>query len=106
MADDEFEPYVVLRLNGDQVECALGALASGERALNLFLTSESADLFRARGDLSLEWRALKPSKEDLLEILRRSVAGGIPYAILEPAAAEPKIFDLQQVLAAAASSAS
>jgi len=100
-AQDEFDPYLVYRVSGQSVECALWTLAEGERALAIFLTRASAEEFIRAGELGPAWQIHQPAKNDLYQIFRRCSEGGIRYAVLDPDNQQARrLFDLEQVLQA------
>jgi len=99
---DEIDPFVVYRVSGGQMECALWTLAEGERALALFLTADGAGGYVATAQLTGQWKVFQPSKHDLLQILRHCRLAGIHRAVLDPGAeTAQRLFDIEQVLAAA-----
>jgi hypothetical protein len=97
----EIEPYILYRVEGAQLECALWQLQQGERALAVFLSADSATAYRDAARLA-GWRVLRPGREALLELVRAHVGAGVRYAVLDPDLAQAKrIFDLQAILEAA-----
>lgn len=99
---DEIDPFVVYRIAGQQLECALWTLADGARALALFLTPEAASGYLATAQLAEQWKVFRPSKHDLLQILRHCRQAGIERAVLDPGAeTAQRLFDVGQILAAA-----
>ena len=99
---DEIDPFVVYRIAGEQMECALWTLTGGDRALALFLTADGAGAYVATAQLTEQWKIFRPSKHDLLQILRHCRQAGIHRAVLDPGAdCAQRLFDIQQVLAAA-----
>jgi hypothetical protein len=100
--DDEIQPYLIYRVIGDKFECALWELDNGEKSLALFLTPEAAVQYQTLAGLAAEWKTLRPSKPNLLQILEHSLRAGIRYAVLDPDNAEARrLFDLDMVVAAA-----
>ena len=99
---DEIDPFVVYRVAGRQMECALWTLDGGDRALALFLTADGAAGYLATAQLTEQWKVFRPSKHDLLQILRHCCEAGIRRAVLDPGAdSAQRLFDLEHVLAAA-----
>jgi hypothetical protein len=99
---DEIEPFVVYRIVGDQVECALWQFKDGQKALALFLSGDAATSYRASAQLDAEWKIFCPAKEALLQLLRGCHDAGIGYAVLDPDLEKAKrIFDIRQILNAA-----
>jgi hypothetical protein len=98
-------PYVVCRSEGSQAELALWQLATGQRAVALFLSEETAAAYRATAHPEAEWRVFRPARETLVQLLRMGYQSGILYAVLDPERDRAKrIFVLEQVLAAAEAS--
>jgi hypothetical protein len=103
---EEIQPYLLYRINGDQLECTIWKLRDGEKAVALFLTAETAGAYHKTAHLGPEWKLFQPGKEALLQLLGACHGAGIHYAVLDPDATQAKrIFDLGQVLAAAQGSA-
>lgn len=99
MPSEEIFPYLVYRVSGEQMECAVWTLDEGHKALALFLTQESAKAYIEATDLDSDWKTFCPGRTDLLEILRQSTSAGIDLAVLDPDAKEAKrIFDLREVV--------
>ena len=67
---DEIEPFILYRLSGGQVECAIPKLTDGSQALAVFLTSASAVAYQKVAGLGKEWTVFRPSKEALLQLLK------------------------------------
>jgi len=100
--DDEIQPYLIYRVIGNKLECALWELDTGEKSLALFLTPEAAAQYLSAAKLTDEWKAHRPSKPYLLQILEHSLRAGIRYAVLDPDDEEARrLFDLDMVVAAA-----
>ena len=57
---DELDPYLVYRVEGAQVECAVWQLKDGPTALALFLSSESATAYQLALGLGTEWKVFRP----------------------------------------------
>lgn len=101
MSDDEIDPYVIYRVNGDRLECALWNLDGGGKALALFLTPESATAYLASAALDNAWKTFRPTKPDLWQIFDHSVRAGIRYAVLDPDNVQARrLFDLALVMSA------
>ena len=97
--DEDIEPYLVYRIEGDQMLCAVWTLKEGPKALALFLSGDSATAYRERANLREEWNVFRPAKNDLLEILKACCQAGIRYAVLDPDLLTAKrIFDIQEIL--------
>ncbi|MBI1900453.1 MAG: hypothetical protein HYS13_04965 [Planctomycetia bacterium] len=98
-ADAEIEPFVLCKVDGGQLQCALWRLAEGQLAVTLFLSADSAAAYRAANHLDAAWRAYRPLKSDLLTLLRECLDGGVPYAVLEPSATSSRrMYDLERVV--------
>ncbi len=96
---DEIFPYLVYRIAGEQMECAVWTLDEGHKALALFLSEESAKAYIESTELDSAWKTFCPGRTDLQEIFRQSTAVGIDLAVLDPDAKEAKrIFDLREVV--------
>jgi hypothetical protein len=96
---DEIEPYVVYRIDGDQMECALWQFNDGQKALALFLSGDAATSFKESAILGAEWKILRPAKATLLEMLKACYEDGIGYAVLDPDLEKAKrIFNIQEIL--------
>jgi hypothetical protein len=94
------DPYIVCRVEGAQMHCALWTLEGGDRAIALFLTRESAEKFFGGAGLDAPWRIERAYPKDLLTILRHSHLAGVRYAVLDPDESTAKqLFDLETVLA-------
>jgi hypothetical protein len=96
---DEINPFLLYRLAGGQVECALWQVHEGGQALALFLTAESAARYHTAGGLSAEWKVARPGRAGLMELVRTAVAAGIRHAVLDPDHEKARrLFDLQEIL--------
>jgi hypothetical protein len=96
---DEIEPYVVYRIDGEQMECALRQFKDGQKALALFLSGDAATTFKESAILGVEWKIFRPAKEALLEMLKACYEDGIGYAVLDPDLEKAKrIFNIQEIL--------
>ncbi len=96
---EEIIPYLVYRLCGEQMECAVWTLNEGHKALALFLSQESAEAYVTATNLGSDWKILCPARVDLLEILKQSTSAGIFLAALDPDDKEAKrLFDLREVV--------
>ena len=99
---DEIQPYVVYRIDNDQMECALWQFKDGQKALALFLSGDSATSFKESAKLGIEWRIFCPAKDALLQMLKGCHDAGIGYAVLDPDLEKAKrIFNIHEILAAA-----
>ena len=97
--NDEFEPYVLYRVEGAQFECALWRMPNGQSALALFLTSDSAVSYREALRLGNDWKVFRPGKVDLVQILKTGYHNGIASAVLDPDLEAAKyVFALEHVL--------
>ena len=98
---EEIQPYVVYRIEGDQMECALWQFKEGPKALALFLSGDSATSYRESANLGAEWKIFRPAKETLLQLLKSCNEAGIGYAVLDPDLEKAKrIFNIQEILSA------
>ena len=98
---DEIQPYVVYRLDGDQMECALWQINNGAKALALFLSGDTATSFRQFTNLGAEWRIFRPAKEALLQLLKACCQDGISFAVLDPDLEKAqRIFNIPAILKA------
>ena len=98
---DEIQPYVVYRIQGDQMECALWQFKDGPKALALFLSGDAGTSYRESANLGAEWKIFCPAKEALLQLLKGCLQAGIGYAVLDPDLEKAKrIFNIQEILSA------
>ena len=98
---DEVNPFLLYRLEGGQVECALWQMQEGGRALALFLTAEAAARYHEGAALGADWKVARPGRAGLLELVRTAVASGIRFAVLDPDIEKARrVFDLQEILLA------
>lgn len=98
-ATDEIQPYVVYRIDDEQMECALWQFKDGQKALALFLSGDAATSYRTCANLGTEWKIFCPAKEVLLQLLKGCWEVGIAYAVLDPDLAKAKrIFSIQEIL--------
>jgi hypothetical protein len=96
---DEIQPYVVYRIEGDQMEFALWQFKDGQKALALFLSGDAATTYKAAAHLGAEWKIFCPAKEALLEMLKGCHEGGIVYSVLDPDLEKAKrIFNVREIL--------
>jgi hypothetical protein len=96
---DEIQPYVVYRIDGDQMECALWQLKDGPKALALFLSGDAATSYRESANLGAEWKIFCPAKDALLQMLKSSYEAGIGCAVLDPDREKAKrIFNIREIL--------
>jgi len=99
---DEIQPFVVYRIDGDQMECALWQFKDGQMALALFLSGDAATSYRASANFGAEWKIFCPAKDALLQMLKECHGAGIRYAVLDPDLEKAKrIFSIHEILTAA-----
>jgi hypothetical protein len=100
MMSDEIEPFVVYRIVGGQMECALWRFQDGRTALALFLTEDTATSYRDAANLDAEWKVFRPEKATTLrELLKGCFDAGVAFAVLDPDQDKAKrIFDLRAIL--------
>ena len=99
---DEINPYILYRLDGSQVECALWQLQEGPRALAFFLSYDSAAAYHTSSGLASDWKVFRPARSALLELLRTAHASGVRHAVLDPDATKAlRVFDIGEILQAA-----
>lgn len=99
VVNDEVQPFVVYRIDGEQMECALWQFKDGPQALALFLSGDAATTYRSSANLGAEWKVFSPGRDVLLELLRGCNEAGIAYAVLDPDLTQAKrIFSIPQVL--------
>lgn len=97
---DEIQPYVVYRIDGDQMACALWQLKDGPKAIALFLSGDSATSYIESTNRGTEWKIFCPAKEALGQLLKAAFyQAGIGYAVLEPDLEKAKrIFKIHDML--------
>jgi hypothetical protein len=96
---DEIQPYVIYRIDGDQMECALWQFKDGQKALALFLSGDAATSYKAAASLGDEWKIFCPAKDTLLPMLKECHDAGISYAVLDPDLEKAKrIFNIHEIL--------
>lgn len=96
---DEIQPYVVYRIDGRQMECALWHFKDGQKALALFLSGDAATSYKASVNLGADWKIFCPAKEVLLKMLKGCHEAGIGYAVLDPDLEKAKrIFSIHEIL--------
>jgi hypothetical protein len=99
---DEIQPYVVYRIDGEQMECALWQFKDGQKALALFLSGDAATSYRESANLGAEWKIFCPAKGALLQMLKGCHDAGIGFAVLDPDLEKAKrIFNIHEILIAA-----
>jgi hypothetical protein len=54
--EQQTDPYIVCRVEGNQMHCALWTLEGGDRAIALFMTREAAESFFIGAGLADPWR--------------------------------------------------
>jgi len=98
---DEILPYVVYRIDGHQMECALWQFKDGQKAIALFLSGDAATAVKESANLGAGWQIFCPSREVLLEVFRYCAQDGIEFAVLDPDLEKAKrVFDIRQILTA------
>ena len=96
---EEIEPYVIYRIDGDQMECSLWQTEDGRKALALFLSGDAATSYRGIANLGEEWKIFRPTKKVLLQLLNFGYQDGIGLAALDPGLREAKrMFSIQEIL--------
>jgi hypothetical protein len=96
---DDIEPYLIYRVVGAEVECAIWQLKEGPTALALFLSGDSATAYHQTAGLGNEWKVFRPARAALLHLVTASVQAGILYAVLDPDAVKAKrVFDLRSIV--------
>lgn len=97
----EIQPYILYRLDGGQLECALWQIKDGPKALALFLTDEKAAAYRTAGQLGEKWTVFRPARPALLELLKACHQAKIEYAVVDPTPEKAKrVFNIGEILAA------
>ena len=98
---NEIQPYVVYRIVGEQMECALWQFMDGQKALALFLSGDAATTYRVSANLGDEWKIFCPAKDALLQLLESCFEAGIGYAVLDPDLDKAKrTFNIREILTA------
>lgn len=96
---DEIQPFVLYRIDDNQMECALWQFKDGQKALALFLSGDAATSHRASANLGSEWKIFCPAREVLLHMLKECHEAGIGYAVLDPDVNTAKrIFSVHEIL--------
>ena len=99
--NDNIEPFLIYRLAGSEVECAVWRLQEGPTALALFLSAESAAAYHQAAGLGDEWKVYQPARAALFQLVGAAVQAGILYAVLDPDHEKAKrMFDLQAIVGA------
>jgi hypothetical protein len=99
---DEIQPYVVYRIDGGQMECALWQFRDGQKALALFLSGDAATSYRECANLGPDWKIFCPARDALLQLLKGCIQAGIVHAVLDPGLESAKrVFDIRAILSAA-----
>jgi hypothetical protein len=97
--NDEIQPYIVYRIEGERMECALWQFKDGQKALAVFLSGDAATSFREFAKLGADWKVFQPAREALLQMLKGCHEAGIGYAVLDPDHEKAKrIFVIPQIL--------
>jgi hypothetical protein len=98
---EEIQPYIIYRIAGEEVECAMWQIQDGRKALALFLSGDSAAAYRQVGQLDNHWQIFRPERPALLELLKACSQADVHYAVLDPDRQKAKrIFSIQEILAA------
>ena len=98
---DEIQPYVVYRIDGGQMECALWQFVEGHQALSLFLSGDAASSYWESAILGAVWKIFQPDKGVLLRLLRGCAQAGIGYAVIDPDLETAKrVFVIHEILSA------
>jgi len=96
---EEIEPYVIYRIDGEQMVCALWRIEDGREALALFLSGDAATSYRESACLGTEWKIFRPAKKVLLQLLNGGYQSGIGHAVLDPGLETAKrIFSIREIL--------
>ena len=103
---EELTPHLLYRTSAGRAEFATWRLAEGHEALVLFSTAEAASKYQAELPSEASYTLFQPPRDKLLAIFDASLAAGIRVAALDPLAGGARmLFDLGQIVAAAAGSA-
>ena len=98
---EEIQPYVVYRIEGEQMECAFWQFKDGQKALALFLSGDAATSYREAAQLGADWKIFCPARDVLLQLLKSCFEGGIAFAVLDPDLEKAKrIFNILEILRA------
>lgn len=96
---DEIEPYVVYRIDGEQMVCALWRIEDGREAIALFLSGDAATSYMESACLGAGWKIFRPAKKVLLQILNGGYQSGIGHAVLDPGLDTAKrVFSIRDIL--------
>ena len=96
---DEIEPYVVYRIDGDQLVCALWRIEDGREAIALFLSGDAATSYMESARLGAQWKIFRPAKKVLLQLMNGGYQSGIGHAVLDPGLETAKrIFSIREIL--------
>lgn len=96
---DEIQPYVVYRIDGEQMECALWQFKDGRKALALFLSGDAATSYITIAKLGGTWKIFCPTRPTLLQLLKGCHEAGVDFAVLDPDLEKARrIFDIRQIL--------
>ena len=96
---EEIEPYVVYRIDGEQLVCALWRIEDGREAIALFLSGDAATSYMESARLGAQWKIFRPAKKVLLQLLNGGHQSGIGHAVLDPGLETAKrIFSIQEIL--------
>jgi hypothetical protein len=96
---DEIEPYVVYRIDGEQMVCALWRIEDGGEAIALFLSGDAATSYMESARLGEGWKIFRPAKKVLLQILNVGYQSGIGHAVLDPGPeTASRVFSIREIL--------
>jgi hypothetical protein len=96
---DEIEPYVVYRIGGEQLVCALWRIEDGRQAIALFLSGDAATSYIESARLGEGWKIFRPAKKVLLQILNGGYQSGIDHAVLDPGPeTASRVFNIREML--------
>jgi len=96
---DDIQPYIVYRIVGGHMECALWQFKEGQKALALFLSGDTAMSYRQATHPGDQWKIFRPEREALLQMLKACHENGIGYAVLDPDLEKAKrVFHIPEIL--------
>ncbi len=96
---DEIEPYVIYRIDGEQMVCALWRIEDGREAIALFLSGDAATSYMESARLGAQWKIFRPAKRVLLRLLNGSYQSGIGHAVLDPGPeSASRVFSIPEIL--------
>ena len=101
---DEFLPYLLYRVDGEQARFATWAVADGHESLAVFTASDAAGKYGTDLADGNAWTVYQPPREQLIEILKLCQRAGIVYAALDPIGGNARtLFEISKVLEASGS---